>query len=205
LHYDIVEVTGWIAACLGIYGYQAKTMIPLRVTAVFACVFGFAHALPDLSFPDLFVNAVLLPLNLLRLNEMRRLIADSGAATTRPQGYDWLKPFMHPVRFPAGEVLFRKGEEGAEAYLIGSGAVDVPEHDASVGAGDLLGEIGMLTAGHVRTASAICRTEVRAWKVSFDEMQQLCLQNPEFCLHLARIIVQRYEANLTAGAAAAEV
>jgi len=81
--------------------------------------------------------------------------------------------------------------------------VGIPEHDAAVGAGGLLGEIGLLTEGHVRTASAICRTDVRAWKISFAELEQLCLQDPQFCLHLARVIVQRYQANLQIGAAVA--
>ncbi len=62
--------------------------------------------------------------------------------------------------------------------------------------GGLLGEIGLLTVGHIRTATAICQTDVRAWRISFAEMEQLCLQDSKFCLHLARIIVQRYQANL---------
>jgi hypothetical protein len=198
LIFYISEATGWASAALEIFAFRAKTMIPLRVATTFASAFGFAYAGFSHSYPSLFLYAVLLPINLARLREMRRLIADSGASVARPFGYEWLKPFMHRAEFRAGHVLFRKGDIGEEAYLIGSGDVFVPEHDASVGAGDLLGEIGLLTSGHARTASAICRTEVRAWKISFAEMEQLCLQNPEFCLHLARVIVQRYEANLGA-------
>jgi CRP/FNR family cyclic AMP-dependent transcriptional regulator len=201
LLFYISEATGWASALLEVFAFRAKTMIPLRIATAFASGFGFAYAAFSHSFPSMFLYAVLLPINLMRLREMRRLIADSGASVARPSGYEWLKPFMHRADFPAGHVLFRKGDVGGEAYLIGSGDVFVPEHAASVKAGDLLGEIGLLTSGHLRTASAICRTEVRAWKVSFEEMEQLCLQNPEFCLHLARVIVQRYEANLGKGLA----
>jgi CRP-like cAMP-binding protein len=142
----------------------------------------------------------MLALNVWRLLEMRRLIRDSGTAAqvdpSRPDGYDWLKPFMHRVELPAGHVLFRKGEVGAEAFLIGSGEVHIPEYDALVRPGDLLGEIGLLSSGNLRTASAICRTPVRAWRVSYLELKELCLQNPQFCLHLATVIVRRYEHNL---------
>ena len=187
---------GWASAAAGVYAFNAKTMIPLRVAATLACALGFVWGLSKGNYPNVVANAVLLPLNLKRLVEMRRLIVDSGAASVRPSGFEWLKPFMHPVRFSAGQTLFRKGDVGEEAYLIGEGEIAIPEHAASVGPGAMLGEIGLLTAGNRRTASAVCATDVRAWKVSYRELEQLCLQNPEFSLHLARVIVQRYEANL---------
>ena len=192
----IWDLAGWAAAGFAIYAFQAKTMIPLRYAATFATLFGFVYAVSKGAYPNMAVNAVLFVLNLARLREMRRLIADSAASASRPSGYEWLKPFMHRVEFPAGHVLFRKGETASEAYLLGSGDVFVPEHQASARAGDLLGEIGLLTTANRRTASAVCRTEVRAWRIGFAELEQLCVQNPEFCLHMARIIVQRYEANL---------
>lgn len=192
----LTEATGWIACVLEVYAFQEKTMIPLRVAAVFACLFGFAYGYLSHAYPSMAVSIALLPLNLWRLKELRRLIADSGASAIRQSDYEWLRPFMHCADFPAGHVLFRKGEVGSEAFLVGAGDVRIPEHDAIVGAGGLLGEIGLLTEGHVRTASAICRTDVRAWKISFAELEQLCLQDPQFCLHIARIIVQRYQANL---------
>ena len=196
MYFYLTETTGWIASSLEIYAFQEKTMIPLRVAAVFACVFGFAYGYLSHAYPSMEVSLVLLPINLWRLKELRRLIADSGAAVDRPTHYEWLRPFMHRADFPAGHVLFHKGDVGEAAFLIGAGEVHIPEHNATVGAGGLLGEIGLLSAGHVRTASAICRTDVRAWKISFDELEQLCLQDAKFCLHMAKIIVQRYQANL---------
>ena len=198
----IFDLAGWLAAGFAIYAFQAKTMIPLRVCAVTATAFGFVYATSKGAYPNMALNMVLFALNLLRLREMRQLVLDAGEAAIRPSGYEWLKPFMHRAEFPAGHVLFRKGETASEAYLLGSGDVYVPEHDASAKAGDLLGEIGLLTTGNRRTASAICRTDVRAWRIGFAELEQLCLQNPDFCLHMARIIVQRYEANLGAAEAA---
>jgi hypothetical protein len=193
-------ILGYAAGGFGIYAFRAKTMIPLRVAATCGCALGLAYGAIRGAQPTNIVNVVMLALNLWRLAEMRRLIADSGAAAgadpSRPEGYDWLKPFMHRVELPAEHVLFRKGDVGAEAFLIGDGEVHIPEYDAVVRPGDLLGEIGLLATDNKRSATAVCRTPVRAWRVSYYELKELCLQNPQFCLHLATVIVRRYEHNL---------
>ena len=44
--------------------------------------------------------------------------------------------------------------------------------------------------------TGLAATDVRAWRISYKDLEELCLQNPDFCFHLARIIVQRYEANI---------
>ncbi len=72
----------------------------------------------------------------------------------------------------------------------------IPEYDATVRSGDLLGEIGLLATDNRRSATAVCRTPVRAWRVSYYELRELCLQDPQFCLHLATVIVRRFEHNL---------
>ena len=190
------DAAGWTAALLAIFAFQSKTMVPLRTAATFATAFGFVYAASKHAYPNMAVNGVLFVLNLRRLIEMRRLVADARVADERPSGFEWLKPFMRRVEFPAGHVLFKRGDVGEEAYLLGSGEVFVPEHDGLAKAGDMIGEIGLLTGGHKRTASAICQTPVRAWAASYRELEALCLQNPEFCWHLTRIIVRRYEENL---------
>lgn len=197
---NIGEIIGYAAGGFGIYAFRSKTMIPLRIAATCGCALGLAYGALRGAETAIIVNAVMLALNFWRLIEMRRLIQDSGTAAhvdpTRPDGYDWLKPFMHRVELPAGRVLFHKGDVGTEAFLIGSGEVHIPEYDAVVRPGDLLGEIGLLTTDNRRTATAVCRTPVRAWRVSYHELKELCLQNPQFCLHLATLIVRRYEHNL---------
>ena len=199
MNIGIDVILGYLAGGFGIYAFRAKTMIPLRIAATCGCAFGLAYGALRGAQPTVIVNAVMLALNFWRLTEMRRLIRDSGAAAidpSRPEGYDWLKPFMHRVELPAGHVLFRKGEVGAEAFLIGDGEVHIPEYDAVVRPGDLLGEIGLLATDNQRSATAVCRTPVRAWRVSYQELKELCLQNPQFCLHLATVIVRRFEHNL---------
>lgn len=197
---SVSTILVYAAGGFGIYAFRARTIIPLRIAAICGCAFYVADGVVATSTPTVIVNAVMLALNLWRLIEMRRLIADSGAAARAdpalPSSYEWLKPFMHRVDLPAGHVMFRRGEVGEAAFLIGDGEVHILEYDATVRPGDLLGEIGLLTAENRRSATAVCRTPVRAWRVSYHELRELCLEDPQFCLHLATLIVRRFEHNL---------
>jgi CRP/FNR family cyclic AMP-dependent transcriptional regulator len=191
-----IDMFGWCATAIAIYAFSSRTMIPLRVIVIVGCGFGLVYGALRGAWPTIAVNATLLPLNIYRLLQMRKLIADARATVQGPTNFSWLRPFMQEVDFPAGSNIFRKGDLGAEAYLIGSGEVFINEHNAVASSGALLGEIGLLTRENRRTASATARSDVRAWRISYTDLEQLCIQNPAFCLHLARIIVQRYQTNL---------
>ena len=78
----LTEATGWIACVLEVYAFQEKTMIPLRVAAVFACLFGFAYGYLTHAYPSMAVSVALLPLHLSRLKELRRRTARRGHGAT---------------------------------------------------------------------------------------------------------------------------
>ena len=69
-------ILGYAAGGFGIYAFRAKTMIPLRVAATCGCGLGLAYGALRGAQPTIIVNALMLALNLWRLVEMRRLIAD---------------------------------------------------------------------------------------------------------------------------------
>ena len=126
----LIEAIGWIASAFALYTFWARTMIPLRLAAIAGCAFALIYNAYGHNWPSLVTNSILLPLNIWRLAQMRRLIADARAASFTPGDFNWLKPFMNQADFRAGEVIFSKGEVGDHAYLIGAGAVRIPEHDA---------------------------------------------------------------------------
>jgi hypothetical protein len=192
----LIEAIGWLASAFALYTFWARTMIPLRLAAIAGCFFALIYNAHNHNVPSFVTNSILLPLNIWRLGQMRRLIKDARSASFTPGDFNWLKPFMNQVDFRAGEVIFSKGDVGDHAFLIGAGEVRIPEHDAIAKEGALLGEIGLLSKDNRRTASAVAATDVRAWRISYKDLEELCLQNPDFCFHLARIIVQRYEANI---------
>jgi CRP/FNR family cyclic AMP-dependent transcriptional regulator len=99
-----------------------KTMIPLRVVSM-TCnalfiVYGFFGGI----YPTLVLNLILLPLNTLRLHQMRKLIQDVEAAASYGEtSIDWLKPFMSRRGFRKGDIVFHKGDAAGTAFLIQPG------------------------------------------------------------------------------------
>ncbi len=53
---------------------------------------------------------------------------------------------LHPQRKEKGTVLLRKGDSGDNAYYVAAGEMRFPELNVSVGAGQLFGEMALLSA-----------------------------------------------------------
>ncbi|MBI3522141.1 MAG: cyclic nucleotide-binding domain-containing protein [Chloroflexi bacterium] len=95
-----------------------------------------------------------------------------------------LSAAMRAVRFAPGDVILSEGDDGDDAFLLRSGEVGITQGGrlvTTLGAGALLGEISVLT-GVPRTATAIARTEVRAFRIPGED---------------ARRVVQRHRALVT--------
>ncbi|MGE3244978.1 MAG: Crp/Fnr family transcriptional regulator [Beijerinckiaceae bacterium] len=189
-------ICGWAAAAASFYAFHSKTMIPLRVAIIAANALSIVWGLHTMNLPNLVLNIGLLPLNILRLREMRKLVDDVKAANREPIDYEWLKPYMREVVFPAGATIFSKDDAADSAYVIGEGQVALPELGVILGPGSLMGEMGLFTAGNKRMSGARCMSEVRTWRITYAEFEQLYFQNPQFGFHIVRLMVRRMENNL---------
>jgi CRP-like cAMP-binding protein len=107
------------------------------------------------------------------------------------------------VYFPSGMQLMRQGDEPDFLYLIEDGIVRVersvaalaePLHLADLGAGDIVGEIGVFT-GAKRTATVTALTEVEALMVSRHNALQALLELPGIPTMLVRLVKQRLDMN----------
>ncbi len=204
----LLEAAGWASTAVCIWAFQSKTMIPLRIAAIFANILSIIFSWYHQSWPNFVLNAVLFPLNAYRLFEMRRLITSVKSASGMQLSFDWLKPFMHQIRFREGDYLFNKGDTADAAYVIVSGRVLLPDVGVTFGPGDLFGEMGLFTETGERTQTAVADTNVDALILTYDRFEQLYFQNPEFGLYLVRLIVQRLDKSRAAAklsAAAASV
>src|SRR5690348_15144398 len=103
-----VELIGYLAVAVNIAVYAMKTMIPLRIAAMVTNALFIVYAALAGVYPNLILNCILLPLNALRLYEMRKLIKRVEQASDGD--YEWLKPFSSRRRFQSGTVLFRRGD-----------------------------------------------------------------------------------------------
>jgi CRP/FNR family transcriptional regulator, cyclic AMP receptor protein len=151
-----VQVIGYVAAGLGVLMFAMQTMIPLRITGLAHNVGQIAFGLLAGVYPTVIQHTILLPLNSYRLFEMLRLIKQVKAASNSDHSLDWLKPFMTKRSVTAGETLFRKGDEAATMYFLLSGRLHIDDINIDLGAGAVVGELGMLAPGRKRTQTVTC-------------------------------------------------
>ena len=109
-----------------------------------------------------------------------------------------LSSFLEPLAFEAGTVLFREGDPTDSFYVIDEGEIRLEVHSdevdseatlAFVGPGALLGEIGVLT-GASRSATAIAQSDVKARRMSTEQIESMYQSHPADGLRLARLLGQ---------------
>ncbi len=196
--HSFIVALGFLAAAANAYAYVSNTMIPLRVSAILAnALFAAYFFLQGSAFYPLFAfNALLLPLNVWRLVQMKRLITAVRLATEDEFHSDWLRPYMRPKSVPEGVTLYRKDDAADAAYVIAKGRIRVPEKDVSLGPGALFGELGLFADERKRTASAIAETDVELLSLRYSDLMQLVTQNPQFGFYLMRLMVRRMQHNV---------
>jgi CRP/FNR family cyclic AMP-dependent transcriptional regulator len=187
----MVEAAGYLASALVFLTFYTKTMLPLRYLAIGSNVAFIIYAAFAQIHPVLLLHSILLPLNLFRLWQLQRLIADVADAAHGDFSIDWLLPYMRRRRAAAGEQLFRCGERADEMFYIVRGTVLLPEVGAHRTAGQMIGEIGLFSPQGTRTASARCETDCEFLSISGKKVLDLYYQNPKFGIYLLRLITGR--------------
>lgn len=186
-----VELIGYAAAILTFCTFYMKTMIPLRIVAIgsnFAFMaYGFAGGL----YPVLVLHAILLPLNCIRLFQMRTLIRRVREASHGELSMDWLIPLMTRKALKKGDVLFRKGDPAKGMYLTLSGSIRLVDIDKTVGPGTLIGEIGVFSPYKQRTDTAVCESDAEIGSIDEGKVLELYFQNPKFGFYLIKLVIHR--------------
>jgi len=186
-----VDAVGYLGAATTLIGASRKTMISLRAFAIGSNLCSLVYAGAYGVWPSLVVNAVLLPFNIHRLIEMRRLVRRVETAAKGDLSLDWLRPFMDRSSHRAGEVLFRKGDDPDRMFFVLSGTLRLVEIGREIGSGELLGEIALFSPEHKRTMTVACAADCELLSISEASLRQLCHQNPAFSFHLMRLIARR--------------
>ncbi|AWN40388.1 cyclic nucleotide-binding domain-containing protein [Methylobacterium durans] len=186
-----VEAIGYLGTALTIAASAMSTMIPLRIVALLASCAVITYGFLIGSMPVVLTELIQIPFNAIRLYQMIRLIRDAERAATGDLSFDWLKPFGEARRFTAGAVVFRQGEPAAEMLYVESGLFRIPEQDITVRPGAIVGELGMLSPGNLRTGSLVCVEAGQARCISYLEVKQLYYQNPEFGFYLLKLTSER--------------
>lgn len=192
---SFIDVVGWLAAGLTLATALMRTMIPLRVLAASSNVMMIGYAAFVGAYPTLAVHSLLLPLNLYRLMQMRRLVRDISLAAANSISPDWLAPFSNVEERRAGEVLFRRGDKGDRLYYLCTGRIRFAEIDAEIAAGSLFGEVAFFIPEGVRTQTAVCLSDCRLLSIGESQLKQIYFQNPQFGWYLVRLVAERLSVN----------
>ena len=190
-HINWVQLIGYTASLLVFSTFYMKTMIPLRCVAIASNLAFLTYGYFAGLYPVFLLHMVLLPLNLFRLHQMRKLIQRVRRSLTRDFSLEWIIPFVTRENFKKEEALFRKGDRADKLYYLEKGAVRLPEVDRTVDAGEIVGAIGVFSPFKERTASAVCTTDSTFLVLAERKALELYHQNPDFGLCLVRTIIRR--------------
>ena len=191
-----VEVMGYVASTLVFCSFYMKTMIPLRVAGILSNVAFMTYAVGGRLYPVLILHAILLPLNCVRLVQMRTLIKKVREAAKGDCSMEWLIPYMQSRTLKKG-VLFRKGDAAEEMYIVLKGSVRLVDVGVTVHPGTVLGEIGIFAPSRQRMDTAICESDVEVATISNDTVWQLYHQNPKFGFYLINLVTERLLQNFS--------
>src|SRR6516225_9174446 len=173
-----------------------KTMIPLRVFAILTNFVLIGTALPHQNYLVILVQAVALVLNSYRLHQMLQLVRDVKRSVSSNLSMEWLKPFMTERKCATDEVLFYKDEKADSMYYIVSGRYRLVESGIELPVGAIVGEFGMLSPSNVRTQTLECVEGGTILSVTYDQVEQLYVQNPAFGFYFLKLMSGRLFENI---------
>ena len=189
---------GYAAVISSIITCAMKTMIPLRIVSM-TCntlfiIYGFFGGI----YPTLVLNLVLLPLNTLRLHQMRKLIQDVEAAASMGEtSIDWLKPFMSRRSFRKGDIVFRKGDVADAMFYSVTGRYQLKEMGIEIPVGQVFGDLGFLAPDNRRTQTIECSEDGEVLTATYQQVKELYFQNPQFGFYFMRLTSERLFDNIS--------
>jgi len=189
-----------MCALLGAAFYAAtllmRTMVPLRVLGIVSALFFMAYGALAGAISTFLMYLLLLPINSLRLFQMRNLVKKARVAAQGDLSMDWLKPFMNRRKYSQGDVLFRKGQLANEMYLTVTGKFLVTEIGVELPPGRLMGELGFVTPNNKRTQTVECIENGEVLTITYDRLLEIYFENPEFGYYFLRLASDRLLQNI---------
>jgi CRP-like cAMP-binding protein len=197
-------MTDLLATCLGLIGaalmlasYLMKSMLPLRIAALTACCFLVAYGALKQALPTLLLYGVLIPINLKKTLQMRKLVRAIERARDDTPVSEWLLPHMHRRTVAAGTTIWRKGDAATEMLYLDDGTLRLAEYDELLQPGALVGEIGIFAPDNRRTLTLEAVGDCTVYSLTTEEMALLYYQNPKLGFHVMRLVVSRLMRDLS--------
>lgn len=99
----------------------------------------------------------------------------------------------NPKNFAAGKKIFEAGQPGEFMYVIQSGSVDIiVGHQVveTADAGHIVGEMALIDR-HVRSATAIAKSDCQLVPIERKRFTFLVQQNPYFAIEVMQVLADR--------------
>lgn len=194
---ELIQHAGNLFASIFVVAtYTMRTMIPLRIFGILANIVIIAVSIMGRNYLTGILHMLLLPLNSYRLYQMLQLVRDVRKSVNSDLSMEWLKPFMTERTCKTGEVLFYKDEKAEDMFYIVSGRFRLVESGIELPKGALVGELGMLSPSNTRTQTLECLEGGLVLSVTYSQVEQLYVQNPQFGFYFLRLASARMFENL---------
>jgi len=194
-----MNALAYVVSLLVLGTFGMRTMMPLRIAALASNVSLIAYSLVSHLYLVLLLQVILLPINLWRLIEIVQLARRLRSAVSEDSVFKALLPFAGVRWVKSGEAIMRKGDSSDAMYLVLQGQLWVEEAAAAVGPGSIVGEIGVLSSSHRRTATVSAKSDCKLGVVSSVDFQQVYYTDPALGLSLVRLIIDRLTRDVEAG------
>ena len=144
--------------------------------------------------PILILHVLLLPLNTLRLMQLRNLSSQIERAARETFSPRALLSLMRHREIKVNETLFSAGDQANELFYVVEGTIFLPELQRGSGRA-LLGEFALFSESGRRTATAIARTDCKLMSLSRGAVFTALVQEPQLGIHLLKLITTRFLQN----------
>ena len=188
---NAIEVFGYAGALLTLGTFAVTKMIPLRTIGIAANFAFIGYGALEPIYPVLVLHMILLPVNSLRLYQMRQLTRKVREASRSDLNFEWLKPFMSKQTCHAGETIFRKGDLSSAMFYTVSGRFRLSEIAKDVLPGEMIGDLGLLAPDNKRTLSFECVESGELLTIGYSAVKQLYFQNPSFGFYFLQLVSRR--------------
>jgi Cyclic nucleotide-binding domain len=185
-----------VGAGLYVATLMVRTIVPLRIIGILSIVFFIAYGALAGAVATFFLYLLSLPINIIRLRQMLNLVKKARISAQGDLSMDWLRPFMSPRKYRAGEVLFDKGDVAKEMFLTVTGKFLVTEIGVELPPGRMMGELGFVAPENRRTQTVKCTEDGAVLTITYEKLLELYFQNPEFGYYFLRLTSERLLQNI---------
>jgi CRP/FNR family transcriptional regulator, cyclic AMP receptor protein len=187
---------GYLAVASSIVTCSMKTMVPLRIVSMVCNSCFIVYGAFDGVYPTLMLNSLLLPLNGVRLIQIKQMLTKVNKAEHGDGSIEWLKPLMSSRKCRRGDVLFRKGEPADALFYSVAGRFRINEIGLEIAPGEIIGELGLLAPDHRRTQTLECVEDGEVLTVTYQQVSELYYQNPKFGFYFLQLTSKRLFENV---------